>query len=742
MTDLPADLDLDLCAQEPIRVPGHIQPHGALLVLHPESLAMLQASTNLAEFTGIDFDPGSIGWAESPAGSALAASLRPWIEKNDSAFFRTVEITDRPVQVSAHKAAQGIVLEFELPPLSPSDTLQALFPRLRLIVERLDQTTDVRSLGELAVQELRRLTGSNRVIFYSFDAEGCGTVLAEDRDEKLPSYLDLRFPATDIPPQARDLYVANRLRMIPAANYTAVPILPALSPIDGKKLDLSLTVLRSVSPVHLEYMRNMGTLSSMSISILVDNALWGLVSCHDAEPRSFNAELRHACDFIGQIVSLQIGSHDRAARARHRIDLKQIQAELLSQILLSPNLQEALAENGEAWLGMVGAQGAAVVGPGRLNTFGLTPTQSELEALAVWLRSRDIATIFTTDSLSAHYKQATAFSGIASGLLAISISQLHSNYILWFRQEVVRTVKWAGDPNKQASGGQDQLHPRKSFALWEEHVRMRSLPWGEVEIETAKHFRHAIVNLVLRRAEERAALSEQLRISNQELEAFSYSVSHDLRAPIRHIAGYAEMLKDSLVDLDEQSGHHLQSIREATQTAGQLVDDLLRFAQLSRTSLSRKWLDVAAIVEGVRHSMGYDLAGRNIEWSIGSLPPAWADASMLRQVFSNIIENAVKYSKNRNPAKIGIAAEIKDDEVVYQVSDNGVGFNMAYAGKLFGVFHRLHRAEDFSGTGIGLALTKRIIERHGGKVFAYGEVDRGATIGFSLGKPQEGQELA
>jgi chemotaxis family two-component system sensor kinase Cph1 len=646
------------------------------------------------------------------------------------------------LQVSAHKSPQGVLLEFESPPASPHETLQALYPRLRGFVEGLGQCADIQTLAQLAVRQLRSLTGFNRVMLYSFDAEGSGKVLAEDRDAALPSYCDLRFPATDIPAQARDLYRLNRIRMIPNANYDPIPVLPARSPLDGETLDLSLAALRSVSPVHLEYMRNMGTLSSMSISILVDGALWGLVSCHHAEPRGLNAELRNACDFLGQIVSLQIGERQRAARASRRIDLKQIQSEMLARISHAPSFQEGLAESGEAWLRLVDAQGAAVVTPERLAAYGRTPSQPELEELAGWLRRRGFGEVFATDSLSSHWPQASAFSGIASGLLAISISQLHPSYIMWFREEVVRTVKWAGDPGKAATESNERLHPRQSFALWKEHVHLRSLPWSDLEVENAGDFRNAIMNLVLRRAEERAALSEQLRITNQELEAFSYSISHDLRAPFRHIAGYGELLKSRLGEIDSQSAHYLDSILEATISAGQLVDDLLSFSQAGRASLSRTRVDVAKIIGEVRHSMAYDTAGQQIEWEVGELPPAIGDASMLRQAFSNIVENAVKYSRGRNPAKIRITAEICEGEIVYQVSDNGVGFDMAYVGKLFGVFQRLHRADEFPGTGIGLALTKRIIDRHGGRVFARGEIGEGATIGFALPQPPEERKLA
>jgi light-regulated signal transduction histidine kinase (bacteriophytochrome) len=218
------------------------------------------------------------------------------------------------------------------------------------------------------------------------------------------------------------------------------------------------------------------------------------------------------------------------------------------------------------------------------------------------------------------------------------------------------------------------------------------------------------------------------------LEAFSYSISHDLRAPFRHIAGYAELLGERLTDLDEKSRHYLDSIVEAARSAGQLVDDLLNFSQLGRTSLFRTKVDVSKLVSEVILAVAPDLEGRNVEWRVGDLPPAWADGAMLRQVFANLIDNAVKYSAGRDPAVITIDGEDRVDEVAYTVSDNGVGFDMAYVGKLFGVFQRLHRAEEFAGTGIGLALSKRIVNRHGGSISAQGELERGVTVGFTLPK--------
>lgn len=730
-----APVDLDGCAAEPIRVPGGIQPHGALLAVDPDSLVVLQASGNIADFTGLPLVVGSTLGAGETAG--LAHELRAWLEQDDTAFLRALKFGGRTLQVSAHRTGQGLIVEFERPPERQEETLEALYPRLRRFVETLDAATDVRAIAELAVREMRVLTGFNRVMLYAFDAEGVGTVLAEDLDAALPSYLDLRFPASDIPAQARELYRLNRLRIIPDANYAPVPLQPALSPQDGQPLDLSFAALRSVSPVHLEYMRNMGTLSSMSVSILVDGALWGLISCHHATPKGLNPQVRTACDFLGQIISLQIGARERGARAARRIALKQVEAELLAALSAESAFQEGLVKNGAAWLGMVDADGAALVTPEHLITFGSTPSQPELQELATWLHRREVGEVFATDSLAAHWAQGEAFAGLASGLLAISISQLHPSYIMWFREEVVRTVKWAGVPGKPVAET-GRLHPRQSFALWREQVRMKSLPWDEVEIASARDFRNAVVSFVLRRAEERAQLSEQLRITNQELESFSYSISHDLRAPFRHIVGYSELLADRLTDIDERSRHYLNSIVEAAMSAGRLVDDLLNFSQLGRSNLNFTRVDMKKLVGEVRRSAAPDVEGRNVEWRIGELPPAVGDPAMLRQVVYNLVDNALKYSQGRDPAIIEIDGAETADELVYTVRDNGVGFDMRYVGKLFGVFQRLHRSEDFEGTGIGLALVKRILDRHGGRVSVEGEIDKGASVTFALPKQMKG----
>jgi len=736
----PPAPDVADCANEPIHIPGSIQPHGALLVLDPADRHVLQASANASAMLGADIAPGKPWPAGAPLVDALLAALTDLPAAGALSGVRRVQAGGRALSVVTSLGAQGLVVELEAPERAEADTFDALFPSIRAFVDRIESADDVAALSQIAAAEVRRMTGFNRVMVYRFGAEWHGTVIAEDSDGTLPSYLDLRFPASDIPAQARELYRRTRLRLIPDADYAPVPVLPALSPLDGRPLDLSGAALRSVSPVHLEYMRNMGTAASMSISILIDGALWGLVSCHHARPLALGPQLRSGCDFIGQLLAMQIGARERGAEAATRLALKNVEAELLARLSRAPSIPSGLGSNTDTWLKLAGAAGAAIVHDGAVLTAGRTPGAEQLTALAGWLRRERSGQIVATAELAQLYPAAHAFMDTACGIVAAPISALHPHYLMWFRPELVHTVQWGGEPGMKRVGSTGGLHPRDSFSKWSEEVRGQAQPWAAAHVDAVDAFRNAIVTFVLKRAEERAQLTEKLETSNKELEAFSYSVSHDLRAPFRHVVGYAQLLRDQHEGFDAQSRHYIESIIDSALAAGQLVDDLLNFSQLGRSALDITRVDVNKLVVECRRSLEIDTAQRAIEWRVAALPPAFADGTLLRQALGNLIGNAVKYTRGREPAVIEISGEERGHEMVYAIRDNGVGFDMAYVGKLFGVFQRLHRIEDFEGTGIGLALVRRIVDRHGGWIAAEGVLNQGAV--FRIGIPKPAKEPA
>ena len=723
MSALPLP-DLAQCASEPIRVPGAIQPHGRMAVLDADAGTLLAFSANWPSETAVRDALATL----SVDGTRLQSAGPAWMG--------TIPLEGGPWDVAVHRQGERLVVEYE-PAAATGETQPPIYTVAREVLPQLQQAASVTQLCEVAAREMKRLTGFGRSLVYRFDSDGHGEVLAECLDAGYQAYAGHRFPASDVPAQARELYRINHIRLIPDAFYTPVPLVPAEGAPDPAGLDLSFAALRSVSPVHLEYMRNMGTAASMSVSIVVDGRLWGLVSCHDHAPRHLPFHARVACEHLGRLLSLQIKAQEDGAAAGHRLALHQRVLTMVALMAESDRTLQRLVEPHLATSELADAAGAAVVLNEECWTTGSTPPPAQVLDLANWIAARR-EDVFATDRLGEVYPEGEALLPGCAGVLAISISQVHRHVVLWFRPELVRTIRWAGDPRKVLPA-QGRIHPRRSFESWHERVRGRSAPWLPGERAAAGELRQALIALVLRRAEEMAGHAVELGRVNKELEAFSYTVSHDLRAPMRHIAGYVDLvMEDHRPRLDERALRYLQHVKDAAAYAGQLVDALLDFSRLGRSGLRPGLVDSGMLVDDLVRELRQHEPGRAIEWDIApGLPQLWADPLLLQVAVRNLLANAVKYTRGRAPARIRITPVHRPEGSGLEVADNGVGFPMKYVGKLFGVFQRLHRAEDFDGTGIGLANVKRIVERHGGSVWAAGELDRGATFGFVLPPPAE-----
>jgi light-regulated signal transduction histidine kinase (bacteriophytochrome) len=510
---------------------------------------------------------------------------------------------------------------------------------------------------------------------------------------------------------------------------------PPTDPATGMPTDLSHAGLRAVSPVHVQYMKNMGTLASMSISLVIKGRLWGMISCHHATPKFVPFEVRTACEQLGQILALRVESIIEGGEYAHRLALRSKLVSLLAVLSQGDEFVSSMRAASTDLLRLMNASGAALVFEGETILFGDTPELEKVGELVEWLGMQAGGDIVHSDALSREFPPAAEYAACASGMLAVSISGSYRHYVIWFRPEVVQTVEWAGNPaHKEMQRQKAQpLTPRKSFETWRETVRGSAEPWHQSEIEAALEFRGAILGIVLARAEEMAGLADELGRANKELESFSYSVSHDLRAPLRHIVGYTDLLVEfEGPNLNDRGNRYLKNIGEAARFAGKLVDDLLSFSQMGRSALHPSATDMNQVVSAAVKRISKDTGERRIDWHIAKLPTIQCDPAFLELAVFNLVSNAVKYSRNRDPAIITISAESTADEHIFHVRDNGVGFSMEYAHKLFAVFQRLHRMEEFEGTGIGLANVRRIVERHGGRVWAEGAPDQGATFSFAI----------
>ena len=397
-----------------------------LLAIRLSDRTIAYASANIADTFGLDPDAilrQPLAQILPALGAEFEADLADPPQAGSTRTLRTVRVGTSegvlPYEAAISRSGECAIIELEAPPSGTLSSIDMLYPTLRRFVDQLQGASTIDVLCRLAAQDIRRMTGFDRVLIYRFDEQWNGTVIAEDRNEVLPSYLDLRFPASDIPAQARDLYRRNRQRIIPDANYTPVPIQSR----SADPLDLSDSVLRSVSPVHLEYMRNMGTLASMSISILRDGDLWGLISCHNKEPKRVSLQVRNACDFLTQIFSLQLEARENTALAENRVRLGTVQTRLLAHMAAEDHFIAGLVNHPEDLMLLAGAQGAAVLTQDRCWRLGLTPGEEQVKALFEWLSDHHQEDVFATDRLPQVYPAAQAFADKASGLVAISISK-------------------------------------------------------------------------------------------------------------------------------------------------------------------------------------------------------------------------------------------------------------------------------------------------------------------------------
>jgi len=500
--------DLLGCADEPIRIPGAVQPHGALLAVTEPDLVVAVASANAGRQYGRE-----VAGARLPdlVGDDVAAQLAggQLAEVNP---LRAV-VAGRDVDLVAHRSDDLLVVELE--PLEDARSADPVWHRrLPLTLQRLQAAPTLDALTATLATQVRTLTGFDRVMVYRFDPHWNGEVVAEDRREDLEPFLGLRFPASDIPPQARALYLQSWLRLIPDARYTPVPLVPERSPVDGRPLDLGGAVLRSVSPVHLEYLANMGVVASMSVSLVDDGRLWGLIACHHyAGPHRPSYTDRAAAEFLGRTASVLLGTKVEAGDSRRVLEVAERSARLVQTLARSPRPpQEALTEGPVTLLDLVPAGGAALRLAGRLHLLGRTPPEPVVAEVVQALLH---AGTTHTDAVLTAVPQAQDAVPAASGVLAVPVQGgRDGDFLAWFRPEALREVSWGGDPHShemvQGEHGV-RLSPRRSFARWTETVRATSQGWRPHEVAAAEQLAEHLSQVTRRRAEDESRLAATLQ---------------------------------------------------------------------------------------------------------------------------------------------------------------------------------------------------------------------------------------
>lgn len=709
------------CEDEQIHIPSAIQPHGAFVAVRADSGIVTHVSANLASLIGVAAGEalgrplGEI-FGEAPCRTLLGDGER------EAALYRTCTLTDASggiIHLRSFRSNVFVCVDIER---VQTASLQALPINLTLsVIETFRQAKSQQELCELAVSGLREITGFDRVMAYRFAEDGHGEVIAEALRPPLQPYLGLRYPASDIPPQARRLYRIQRTGAIADCNYEPVPLIAGPASADEPALDLTRSALRSVSPLHREYMRNMNTMASLTVGIRQGDHLWGMLVCHHATPRIANPASRTDAAMVGEVMALLLGSLYQsevdAQRSAGNASLRALKHRLTTQDVLI----EALAAGGDELLQLVGAEGALLQCSGQTRLLGTTPPmQAALQALAA-IRRGAADEVIAVNDLGLRYPELCDCVEYGSGALLVALGgQKNGDAILWFRPEQSRTVTWGGDPAVHATVDPttQRLSPRQSFAAWKQIVRGYAAPWSGGAVLTARDLGRTVEREMARRATAELARAEK----HAQLGQLTTNMAHELNQPLASISLAAENALRKLTKLPEALPLVQQKLNLIVEMASDAADIIDRMRVLGRTDSGAAGpVAVADVLSRVESRMRSRLRSDGVSLQQNfrqGLPPAFAKGLALEQVFLNLIVNACDAYTAAAPTIpaalriINLTATTESGRMRIGVQDDAGGIAPDVLPRIFEPFFSTKPIGQ--GTGLGLSLSYGNIVDMGG----------------------------
>lgn len=742
--------NLENCESEPIHIPGTIQPFGFLLAVRENDFIIEYCSGNCIDYLKYSHQQ----LLNQPLGNFFGAEeIKMFAEycsqaSIDAALPFVFKINDGDFNTTIHKTNGLLVLELEPFP-DGSMHLQTLYVQTKKFVRFIEKAENLACLCRDIADETRGITGYDRVVIYKFDKDYNGEIFAESIAENIEPWLGLHYPHTDIPVQARELYLKNLLRMIADVEYKPIPIYTiddAEEP--GKNLDMSLAVLRSVSPMHLEYLRNMGTSATLTISLIHNKKLWGLISCHHSEPRNIPHFIRLAAQMQGHFLTSQIDVRQVADEYELSKTTEGKLKLLLDRLVVESDLKKLF--NNRLLFEPVRADGVIIIDNNKTFSAGDIPNNKDLSPLIEWLGKTQPTGKYSTSKLADDYPAARGIKNMASGIMYFSLGKSVEKCIVWFRKELIETVLWVGDPEEALlkKDGKQRLHPRRSFETWKELVGLQSKEWNKIEIQAAEKIASALerqMHLDYLQQEEinSKLLNEKLQSANDELANINWISIHDLKEPLRKIQVFGSLiLEKETPGANVNVKHIVGRMQKSAKRMQLLIDDLLVYSKIFNEKESFDEVNLNQLLASIKAEYMEDMVERDFVLTVEAMPVLKGIGFQIKQLFVNLLNNCFKFSREDIGLVVNIAYEkangfvlastnthIKGDYHKISVTDNGIGFDTRYATKIFQLFQRLH-TEDYTGTGMGLAICKKIMDNHSGYIDAQGI--EGASSTFTI----------
>ena len=751
-------LTITNCDMEPVQTPGCIQAHGALLVLRLSDLSILQASDN------------TVAVLQQAAESLLGQPVSLVIGHDGEAQLRVLlakESTDHnplylltlprekdgtgELDVTVHTVNGVVVAEFEATGRG-SASAPDYYALVKTTVARLQNARSLKVLYDVVADEIRELTGHDRVMVYKFHADGHGEVVAESRRADLEPWLGLHYPAQDIPKPAREVFTKTWIRPVPDVSGALAELLPLVNPDTGLPLDMTHCALRGVSSMYTEYLHNMKVDAALTLAIRRNERLWGLIACHHyTGPKHVSHQMRAASEFLAQVVSLQNQAAEEREVAAYRLHMERVHQQVVASTSKAGDVA-CLMDGSPSLLDGIHSGGVALHLDQRWLHVGNTPDAAQLDSLKEWLIGTYLASgirlQYATDHLSDVYPDAAPYAKVASGLMAVPLSLSERNILLWFRPETLQTVNWGGNPHdKPMVAGPHglRLSPRHSFELFSESVHERSLPWIPAEIDAAANLRLALLDLLASQQAHRLDPHADMAQSNEELDAFAYVASQDLKEPLHTIRKYASELLDDSAALGNESRTKLDRMLRLTVRMDGLLESILQLARVGGTRAAFKRVDLNKTVDEALDIVVFrGIEGRSVTMP-RPLPVIDGNEVQCRQIYVNLLSNAIKYSKaDLVHVELGHIGPIEtharpgcppgsEKDTIFYVADDGIGLQAKDFEQVFKLFKRLHGQNDYGGgAGAGLTIVSKLVGQHGGKAWVDAVPDQGATFYFTL----------
>ena len=724
------------CHEEPIHIPGYIQSFGYLIGIDAVSHSITFFSSNIADIFRIEnaemlFDRRLVDLPEifrPVIESDIYVLLQDFTRRENETHFDKVFISGKEYHCSVFRNGENIFFEFEAVLDNPNKRISNKYDNFYVI-------DNEQELWDQLLSTLSKIVNYDRMMVYKFMMDGSGKVIAERKTGNMESYLGLHYPESDIPKQARELYLKKRKRIFSNVYSETVPLLSRTQ----EHIDLTYAASRGMSPIHGQYIKNSGASSSFSVSIIIDDHLWGLVTCQNSEPKHIDLEDRVQAGIFTALASNAYSSFKSKNELNYRLELNEKSSQLKAEFLKHNHLFDSLIDNKTEIRNLPEADGLAITSEGETVTSGTVPDRRTIENIADWALENTEGSMYVNRSFLKDHGHHLELDGNAAGIIIYFIERNKREMLIWFRKEFDEHINWAGNPEKNigvfTQNGEERqmVSPRTSFHIFTENIKGNSKRWNSRDVIAVKAVRDVILETSHKQYNAIKELNNQLRKVNEELDSFSYTISHDLGTPLTVMKLNAQMLLSNF-EKTEKNKNKLNSIIEEIDNMAEMMHDVLQLSRAKHSEIQLESLQPARTIEKISENAKITFDSPNSEIIIGECPDVLADKTMLHQVFLNIINNAVKYSSHKDHPKVEIGGTEDEQTVVYRISDNGIGIPEEEKHKMFKIFNRMDNAKKFKGNGVGLSIVHRIMNRIGGNI-DYKSNKEGTSFILTFKKP-------